>query len=569
MASGRESNQNEGLLENDSDHLATGLTVDECLQLAGGWGHYQQRLMMGISCVNASSAAHLLIPIFLIPRLWEAWHLSAGAASMLSSLFFLGYMSGVVLWGYVSDSHGRRPATSLAFTLGNISGIASFAAPNYTSFVFLRFLCGVGIAGSKNGCFLIGTEFAPPSARARVGVLISYSWLAGLLFLVLSAWLLRDCHWRWLVLTYTPALLAQLLLSSLPESPRFSLVAAEPERARLTLLAVFKANGRSPPEPLLLRRPPPATKHAAYGIGRLVATSFGQPCATPTARQMTLVVGFCQAVCTMIFYAITFDPATNAAAGDLYLGALLGALIELPAYMILEPMTNRCGRKRAYCTFLFLSAAWLLVQHHAKLPAAHAINEPLQINEPPRSETGESSHRLVDDATSPTPSPPAANWLAMIAALGGRFSSVAAVNVAYIVAAELFPTSCRNTGVGWGTACGRVGAIIAPMIMLSAPNPLVLFSVLSLIAAALVWLLPESAGVTLADVPDALGCGLADGGAAAVKEDESAPSTPSSVPSPWVKSSTLDVAPDALALGPPADASSRCLLRQSALGSER
>jgi hypothetical protein len=33
----------------------------------------------------------------------------------------------------------------------------------------------------------------------------------------------------------------------------------------------------------------------------------------------------------MIFYGITFDPATNAAAGNLYLGALLGAVVEAPA----------------------------------------------------------------------------------------------------------------------------------------------------------------------------------------------------------------------------------------------
>ena len=94
------------------------------------------------------------------------------------------------------------------------------------------------------------------------------------------------------------------------------------------------------------------------------------------------------------------------------------------------------------------------------------------------------------------------NWLAVAAALGGRFASVAATNVAYIVAAELFPTSCRNAAVGWGSGCGRIGAIIAPMLMLSSESPLLIFTGVSLTAAALVLLLPESAGASLADVPE-------------------------------------------------------------------
>ena len=44
----------------------------------------------------------------------------------------------------------------------------------------------------------MATEFAPP-APARVGALVSYAWLTGLLFLVFTAWLLQNWRWRWLV----------------------------------------------------------------------------------------------------------------------------------------------------------------------------------------------------------------------------------------------------------------------------------------------------------------------------------------------------------------------------------
>ena len=59
------------------------------------------------------------------------------------------------------------------------------------------------------------------------------------------------------------------------------------------------------------------------------------------------------------------------------------------------------------------------------------------------------------------------------------------------------------SGIGWGTGCGRIGAMIAPAVMMGAPSPLLVFTALCLLAAASVWLLPESAGMAMADVPTA------------------------------------------------------------------
>ena len=42
--------------------------------------------------------------------------------------------------------------------------------------------------------------------------------------------------------------------------------------------------------------------------------------------------------------------------------------------------------------------------------------------------------------------------------------------------------------------------MVAPVIMLSFPSPLLVFTALSLLCAALVWQLPETAGASLADV---------------------------------------------------------------------
>lgn len=459
------------LLGSASEEL---LTTDSCLMRAGGWGAYQRRLMLVLGACTATTACHMLAPIFLMPYLRSSstWGLSAVQLGLIPSLFFGGFAAGVFAWGAVSDTRGRRPAIVLSFAVANVAGILSFLSPNFRVFLALRVVCGFGVAGCKNGCWVLATEFAPPVARAKVGALLSYSWLLGLIVLVAVAWALRHEHWRWLALTYLPALACQLVVVRyLPESPRYLLVAGEIEKARAVLRQVFKANGFGAPEPLSLKRPP-----ASGGAER--RSIFGQLCQRGT-RRLTCIVGACQGICTMIFYGITFDARFNMTTGNLYVGALLGGCVELPAYLLLEPVTNNLGRRPSYCAFLLLSAASLLMLHFASR-RADADGDGARDGAPPASP----------------------DWLAFAAVLAGRFSSVAAVNVAYIVAAEIFPTSCRNSAIGWGSGCGRIGAMAAPVLMYSTASPLLLFTALCVLAAAMVWMLPESAG-PLADVADA------------------------------------------------------------------
>jgi len=457
--------------------------VDDALSLAGGWSRYQAKLMMQSGIAMAVLSSHMLVPIFLVPLLHEAWDLSPVARGLISTTFFAGYMCGVFFWAGMSDSRGRRPAILASFTLGNAAGIASFLAPGIWSFLFLRFLCGVGIAGAKNGLFLLATEFATPDARAQVGAQVSYAWLAGLLFLVCVARLLRDLRpWRCLVLIYVPGVIVQIILPNLlPESPRYHLVSGQSDQALLSMLQVFRVNGVPPPDNFSLRPPPlspvPVQLAADHSGRRRPSTSFDQLWSRST-RGRTLVLGLCQGSCTMVYYALCFDTRFNGQAGGLYLGALLGALIELPAYIILAPMTNRLGRKLSFSTFLALTTVCLF--------SLHLVSSSTSAGQ--STSSGHSNGEADFD------------WLACILVLGGRFASVAAINVAYIAAAEIFPTSCRNSGIGWGTGCGRLGAMAAPAVMLGAANPLLLFALLSLVAAFLVWLLPESVGLALSDV---------------------------------------------------------------------
>jgi len=66
--------------------------------------------------------------------------------------------------------------------------------------------------------------------------------------------------------------------------------------------------------------------------------------------------------------------------------------------------------------------------------------------------------------------------------------------ICYVVSAECFPTDCRSAGVAWGSSCGRLGAILAPLTF-DLPFGIVAYSVINLLAmVSTAALIPETLG---------------------------------------------------------------------------
>lgn len=96
----------ERLLRTAGEALEEPLSVDECLERAGGWGAYQRSLMLTLGTSTAACAVHMLQPIFLAPLL--DWPLTPVQRGLVSSAFFAGYAVGVFGWAWLSDRRGRR-----------------------------------------------------------------------------------------------------------------------------------------------------------------------------------------------------------------------------------------------------------------------------------------------------------------------------------------------------------------------------------------------------------------------------------------------------------------------------
>ena len=86
------------------------------------------------------------------------------------------------------------------------------------------------------------------------------------------------------------------------------------------------------------------------------------------------------------------------------------------------------------------------------------------------------------------------------------------MKLAYLVTAELFPTSIRNTAVGIGSIFGGLGAVLGFLIdglgIYWTPLPTLIIGISCLLSAILICFVPETLGQALPEtIEDALNIG--------------------------------------------------------------
>ncbi|ALC46844.1 CG12783, partial [Drosophila busckii] len=159
--------------------------------------------------------------------------------------FFTGIFFSSYIWGYLSDSIGRRPILIYTTFTGNILSLVSIFIPNYWIYVVVRFFVGFFIAGASSTTYAYLGEFYTPKHRP---VVINYaSMFVGVsaVYVPAVAWLVMSMDWSfeiidgflfrpWRLLTIfymLPGLLGTLMLLNLPESPKFLLAKGKTDDA--------------------------------------------------------------------------------------------------------------------------------------------------------------------------------------------------------------------------------------------------------------------------------------------------------------------------------------------------
>jgi AAHS family 4-hydroxybenzoate transporter-like MFS transporter len=330
-------------------------------------------------------------------------------------------MVGGAIGGMLGDRLGRRTAL-----LSSVLAFAAFTLAIATVHGVMmlgvfRFLSGLGLGGAMPNAAALASEYVPRRQRAfAVTLTIVCFPLGGTLAALMSAQVLPMYGWRTLFVFggTLPIALAIVLFPLLPESPKY--LANRPARWP-ELIGLLRRLGHDVPADAAFIEA--GTVKSAASIRKLFVPSFrldtlglfgafffglmANNIGILYIPVMLTAAGFTQAVASNALAAWNFGGVA---------GAILGALI-----------IQRLGSRITQLTLSGMAVGSALVM--AMMP----------------------------------PDPQDTFWLiVMFVLLGGTLNAV--LTTMYALAANVYPTEIRGTGIGTAVAMGRLGMVLASYV---------------------------------------------------------------------------------------------------------
>jgi sugar porter (SP) family MFS transporter len=156
----------------------------------------------------------------------EIWQLSDWMHGFSIAIALYGTVIGALSAGYPANRFGRKPMLLLIGVLYTVSALGSALAPDVNTFMFFRFLGGLGVGASSVIAPMYISEIAPAGKRGMLVALFQFNVVLGILIAYFSNYLIAladlESSWRWMLgVEIIPALLYSLLSIRLPRSPRW------------------------------------------------------------------------------------------------------------------------------------------------------------------------------------------------------------------------------------------------------------------------------------------------------------------------------------------------------------
>jgi sugar porter (SP) family MFS transporter len=170
----------------------------------------------------------------------EVWQLNVFQHGLTVSIALIGTVLGALFGGYPSDRIGRKNTLFWIGVLYLVSAAGSALAPDWYSFLFFRFIGGLGVGASSVAAPMYISEIAPAKDRGKMVAMFQFNVVFGILVAFLSNYLLQDVGsnaWRWMLgVEAFPAIIFVGLVLLVPESPRWLVVKRGAiEQARIVL----------------------------------------------------------------------------------------------------------------------------------------------------------------------------------------------------------------------------------------------------------------------------------------------------------------------------------------------
>jgi AAHS family 4-hydroxybenzoate transporter-like MFS transporter len=381
-------------------------------------GAFQIRVVFLCALVALLDGLDIQAMALVTPVVAGVWGLAPSDFSWVISGFFAGLMAGALVGGLAGDKLGRRTVLIAAFLLVGMTSIATAFTTNTDQLLIARLLTGFGIGSCMPNFTALTAEYVP-TKRVGLFVTVMYSAvpLGGVMGGYLAPPLIAAFGWPAVFVAggILPLVIAVLLIVLLPESIRFLVNKGGSEaKVGAYLAKIDTSYTYDPTHSFVVNRPPKGgSLPLLFSDGRTVVTLVLWMVFFFSLFGMYLLVSWLPSVFAAQGWprAQAIQSASNFQLGGIAGGILLGYLIDrYGPYPVLAP---------AFLAASLLTAAIGFV-------------------------TGGLGMTMV------------------IIALSG-FAIVGAQLGMTALAANIYPTMARSTGVGWALGIGRAGAVVSPL----------------------------------------------------------------------------------------------------------
>jgi MFS transporter, AAHS family, 4-hydroxybenzoate transporter len=357
---------------------------------------------------------------YVAPDISREWGLPRTALGAVFSASLLGMMLGSMIFGVLGDKLGRKRVITSCVLLIGLATLAAAHADSVTSLLIARLVVGVGIGGVGPNVYALLSEYSPSRLRATLIMLVTTAFplgagLGGILaarIVPVSGW--RSIFWIAGILTL---MLVPVLLVWLPDSVRQMVVRGASEERVRRVLRRIAPNAEIPQDLALIVHEEPARGFPVWELFR-----------ERRAAMTCLMWGMYFVTMLVNYFVSNWLPTLGHDAGLSLESALQAtSLFQFGgvAGAIAFGVSIDRRQPRSLMTLAFAGTGLFV--------AALGF--------------GWSSQ-----------------WLMAVTAFGAGFCINGTQIGDTFIAAVSYPTALRSTGVGWGSAIGRIGAICGPLI---------------------------------------------------------------------------------------------------------
>jgi len=158
-----------------------------------------------------------------LPSIMKDMGVDATSAGVMAGSALLGTMLGAIFLGTLADRIGRPRMIAACVALFSLFTAAAGLTQDPVSFSVVRFIAGLGIGGVLPIVTAQMGEFAPSNLRTRLVTLVFAGYSVGGILVALTAkQLIEGYGWQWVFyVAGLPVLLIPFILKTMPESLSF------------------------------------------------------------------------------------------------------------------------------------------------------------------------------------------------------------------------------------------------------------------------------------------------------------------------------------------------------------